>query len=216
MQTGPAAERRESGAFHKAHRHSGRVRFLKLALPVAAIIIVLAVAGTYALSGLGAGGDISIASAGFRDGRMVMKNPELNGVDANQRPFNLSALEAIQDPAAPGRIELSRIDATLPMEDGAFARIVAGNGLYNAGAKTLALGDMVDVETDSGMSIRLEDAQIDMDKGALHTENPVTMKTRQASISADGLSVEENGERIVFENRVRMTIYPASGDQTSQ
>lgn len=208
------AGKRHVHAFHRANRHSGRVRFLRIALPVTGAVVVVALIAAYAFSGLG-GGEISIASTGFRDGRMVMKNPELNGVDASQRPFSLSATEAAQDPARPGRIELTGIDATVPMEGNVFARIIAGNGLYDVGAKTLSLGETVDVETGDGMSIRLQDAEVDMGRGLLQTGNPVMMKTRQAEVSADTLSVEDNGERIVLDGRVRMTIYPAEAGQVA-
>jgi lipopolysaccharide export system protein LptC len=139
---------------------------------------------------------------------MVMKNPELNGVDRQKRPYNLLAKEAIQNPTEPGKVELLQIDAKVPMDDKLYARIIAGTGFYDSEAKTLKLGGEVDVKTDDGMSIKLQDADIDIEGKTLSTKSPISMTSEQATISANQLQVEDGGKRIIFTNRVRMTIYP--------
>lgn len=199
--------------FLRASRHSGRVRFFRIALPLTAVFILSLVIGAYwwSQSTLPL---ISVQTAGFENGKMVMKNPKLNGVDEKQRPYSLVASEAITDPAVPSQVELRQIDAKVPMEEGIFANILAGTGFYNSEAKTLKLGENVDIKTDDGMSMTLKDADVDIDAGSLLTSNPVSILTEQAKISADSFTVENNGEKVVFENRVRMTIYPDKLEQT--
>ena len=193
--------------FLRADRHSGKVRFLRVAFPLAGVFILSVVIGAYWWS-LPSAPSVSVQSAGIENGKMVMKNPKLAGVDDKQRPYTLIAREAIQDPAVPNEVELTDIDAKVPMEEGIFAKILAGKGFYDSKAKTLKLDKNVDIRTDDGMSMTLTDADVDMDAGNLLTSNPVSILTEQAKISADSLSVENNGEKVVFENRVRMTLYP--------
>jgi len=193
--------------FLRADRHTGRVRFLRIALPLTAVFILSVVLGAYFWSQASLP-SISIQSAGIENGKMVMRNPQINGVDEQQRPFSLVASEAITDPAVPSQVEFKQIDAQLPMEEGVFANILAGTGFYDSEAKTLKLGETVDIKTDDGMSMTLQDADVDIDSGSLLTANPVSILTEQARISADSFTVENNGETVIFERRVRMTIYP--------
>lgn len=205
-----AAARREAGAnqaFIRATRHSGRVRFLKIAMPLAGLVIIAGLILSYVWSALSLP-SASIASMAIVEGRMVMSNPEVTGFDSSKRPYKVVAQQAIQDPKEPKKVELSEIDASVPMDEGSFARILAGSGFLDGKAKTLKLGDTIHVKTDDGMTMQLEEAHIDFDKGLLTTERPIAMESARASIAADKLTVEENGRRVIFENRVRMTIHP--------
>lgn len=205
-------QQRSAHEFARAERHSRRVRFMQRALPIgggAAIVIVL---GALLFTAF-APADIDLGTATIEDGRLVMNNPELNGTDDNQRPYNLTADKAVQDAARPTRIALQGINARLPMSDTEFAVIRAGNGVYDADEETLELGGDIAVDTDTGMAIRMRDADIDIATGRMRTDNTVSVDTGRAQISAESLTVEDNGETIVFENRVRMTILPYGAEE---
>ena len=207
------AGERDVGDFNRALRHSNRVRILRVAFPLIGVFILSLVIGAYFWSQSFLP-QVTIAATEIRNDKMVMKNPALNGVDEKNRPYNLKASEAITNPKQPKQVELMQIDATVPMDEGVFAKILAGNGFYDADAKTLKLGGEVDVKTDNGMTLRLQDADVDMGLGTLVTQNPVSITTEQAIISSEKMSVANNGEVVVFENRVRMTIYPDKIEQT--
>jgi len=198
---------RDLRSFNRAHSHSSRVRVLRIALPLIGVFIISVVAGAYYWS-LTFLPDLVIESTVIENNKMVMKNPELNGLDKENRPYSLSAREAITDPSEPKKVALVDIAAQVPFEEGLFANIIAGTGFYDSEAKTLKLGDNVDVNTDDGMTMSLKDADVDMGTGSLVSKNPVVIKTEQAVISADSLTVNNNGEKVIFESRVKMTIYP--------
>ncbi|MCB1384470.1 MAG: LPS export ABC transporter periplasmic protein LptC [Nitratireductor sp.] len=198
---------RNKKAFKRAHRHSGRVRRLRIALPLIGLFIVSGLAGAYFISQSGLE-SVVIEKTTIEGGKLVMKNPALDGVDKDQRPYKLSAREALQDPRNLKQIELDSIKAQVPIPEGLYANITAGTGFYDDDAKQLRLGGEVDVVTDDGMSANLQDADIDLGAGSLKTQNPVAFATEQAKISADSMFVEDNGKRVVFEKRVKMTIYP--------
>lgn len=191
----------------KANRHSSRVRWLRIVLPVIAVLIIAGIAGAYLLSRANLP-QVTIATTAFENGRMVMQNPVLDGVDGEQRPYRLTAKQAIQNPKQPRQVELDSIAAEVPVEKGLYAHILAGTGFYDGEAKRLDLGGEIEVVTDDGMTAKLLDATVDIGAGTLETANPVQMTTEQAKISAERMFVEENGAKVVFENRVRMTIFP--------
>lgn len=193
--------------FERAKRHSDKVRILKILLPVAAVLIILLILGALVVRSLFMP-QIDLGLIKIDDGKLIMENPKLSGVDDNKRPYNLSAVRAIQNAENPAVVELQKIDAELPMDDAVSARIVAGNGVYDADAKTLLLRESVEVTTTDGMQIQLLEADVDIDKGTLVTRSPITATSPQADISSSSLSVEEGGDRLVFEGGVKMTLRP--------
>ena len=198
---------RSDAEFEKAARHSRRVKLLRVLFPVVGVVVILGVAGTLLLQKMLLP-DLEIANIEVNDGKLVMENPNLNGMDENQRPYRLRADRAIQDAENPAVVELQAIIATLPMDDKLSADIVAGNGIYDSDAKTLVLSREVKVKTSDGMEIHLQDADVDIDKGTLMTLSPITAASAQADISSSSLLVEEGGDRLVFEGKVRMTLRP--------
>lgn len=198
---------RDLKAFNKANSHSSRVRILRILLPIIAVLMIVGIAGSYFWKSSSAP-TLSVQSTSFDNGNMVMKNPVLRGVDKENRPYELKAKEAIQDVKELTIIELHEIDAVIPMEGTNFANIKAGNGLYDSKAKTLVLGGEVDILSDDGIRVKLQDADIDIDAGNMFTNNPVFMSSPQAEIYAGSIAIEENGESITFNKNVKMTLYP--------
>jgi lipopolysaccharide export system protein LptC len=198
--------------FDRARRHSRRVAFLKFGLPVFAALAVVGIVGAFFWSAASLP-SINLGATKIEDGKLVMDNPQLNGFDQKKRPYSLAARKAIQDATHPTRITLEEITASLPMDTG-VAKVVAGNGFYDADAQTLKLGGSVSLDTEDGMSIRLDDADIDIGAGEMKTVNTVMVDTGRAVVNALGLTVEDKGARIVFESRVRMTIRPEGKPET--
>ncbi len=201
------AGRRDATAFARASRHSRRVRLLKIGLPVGGLVALLLMAAAFRVTGF-AHNAAEFAKLRVEDGKLVMNKPELNGVDSNKRPFHLTARKAVQDADRPTVVALEELKARVALDDKSFAAIVAGAGSYDADAKTLRLEGNVAVDTDDGTTIRMEDADIDIDKGDLTTMRPVTVDTGRMFVSSDTLQVTDSGKRIIFETNVRMTIRP--------
>ena len=106
----------------------------------------------------------------------------------------------------PDIVELVKIDAKLPMDATSFANVDANSGTYDTKGETLKLHDDIVIKGARGMDIYLNDADIDMKSGSMISNNPVKVLSKDANISADSVKVEDNGKRIVFQNRVKMTI----------
>lgn len=208
---------RSASEFERARRHTGRVRFLKFALPLGGGLTLAIVAIAYFVS-LTVLPDIDLGDTSIEEGKLVMNNPTLAGTDGNGRPYSLSAERATQDADNPARITLVNILAKMPVGDSGVAQISAATGVYDTAGKTLDLGGAISVDMDDGVTIRLQDASIDIAEGRLSTGKPVVVDTGRARVSADSLTVEDRGKKIVFENRVQMTLQPfdsSNGGETA-
>ncbi len=198
---------RQANEFAKAQRHTDRVRILKIALPTLAVLIILGFVAALVIRSV-ISPLIDLGGISINDGKLVMENPELSGFDGKDRPYSLSASRAAQDVENPARVELETISAILPIDETVSASVSAGRGLYDAEAKTLILDREVRLLTTDGMEMFLQDADVDIETGKLQTGNPVWAKSPGAEISSGSLLVEDNGKRIVFEEKVKMTLVP--------
>ena len=193
--------------YQEALKHSKKVKFWKIAFPTIGVVMILGIMGAFVLNSFEAP-DVAVESINLTDGKLVMENPELSGFDKDKRPYNLTASKAIQNAELPNQVELQKIIAELPMDEVTTATITAGNGVYDADAKTLELKQTVNVVTSSGMVVNLEDASVDIANSIMHTNNPINATSPQADISSNSFMVEDGGNKLIFEGRVRMTLRP--------
>ncbi len=199
------ANRRDDRDFSRARRHSRMVRGLRQLLPISALVVIGIFIGS-TLFTYSPVSELSIDSAGLKDGKLVMEQPKMAGFDKNNRPYDVSATKAIQDVSKPGMIELVSIDAKLPMDATSFADVDAQIGFYDTNNETLVLKKDVTIKGARGMDILLEEANFNMKTGGMTSDMPVVVNSKDINISADSVSVEKGGQRIVFKKRVKMTI----------
>ena len=64
------------------------------------------------------------------------------------------------------------------------------------------------VTTTDGMVAKLKSAFLDIANGSLKSTTPVDIQSHGSRITADSMSVLENGKRVIFETRVRVYIDP--------
>lgn len=198
---------RAQAAFNSAQRHSGRVRALKLLLPVAAVALVALFVGKSWLSAPG-GLSVNLVGTAIEGGRLVMADPKLDGFTADKRAYSMTAKRAIQDIGDDSRIDLEGIDARLPFDTSNWMTVAARTGVYDRAANKLDLGQEVRVVTDNGVEANLTSASVHIGTGIIHSDEPVSIVLAGARIDANALAIKENGAVVVFDKRVRMEIEP--------
>lgn len=194
-------------AFRAAKIHSARVRVLRIALPTLGVLIAIVFAG-YSWLMTGSNAPFEAAEVGIVDGKLVMANPNLTGYTKENRAYRITANRAIQDFGNLERIVLEGIQASLPIENGAVAQVVADSGVFDNTVNLLTIDSPVTIVTDDGLTVILGDALIDIAAGTLRTDKQVDIDLARSQISAGSLSVEDNGDVIVFDDKVRMTLVP--------
>src|SRR5690606_2226042 len=124
------ATEKAASLFHAAHRHSTRVRVLKTALPVAAIVVG-AVFSWYTFFATPVAPLKVEVNNGGENGKLVMTSPQLNGYTKDNRPYSMVAAKAVQDTGNSGIITLEGISAQLPVGETGNAKIEAASGIYD-------------------------------------------------------------------------------------
>ncbi len=213
LKTTATTDRPNSGSvnrhYAKAVRHSRRVWILKWTFPVAAVLAVLAFTGSTMISGVLPEG-ASIGELVVTDGKLIMRNPVMTGPVDDKRDYSISASRAVQELSAPEVIRLEDIVADFPVTEGDTALLNAISGYFNRDKEFLVLDQPFTVTTESGVTARLQDANIDVDAGTLKTQKRVDIETEQARIVAESLVMRDNGAEIVFERDVHMTVMPGA------
>lgn len=192
-------------AFAQARRHSIWVRVLKVLLPAAAVIMAAGFAGyTYVMTP----GNFTVQtdSTAFADGKIVMSNPKIDGFTRNNQPYTMRASRAIQDLDRQNVIALEQIDAKLPVGTDNWATVDATSGIYDRDGNTLDFTGALTVSTTDGLVAKMESAFVDLGKGDLRSDKPVDITMNGTHITADAMTVAENGKVLIFEKRVRMNI----------
>ena len=199
------ANQRNERDFKKARRHSLLVGTMRKALPVLALLWggVFIANATFSLAKLP---NVAVESAGIEGGKLVMKAPVMSGFDKQDRPFDVKAQRAIQDLTDSSIVDLEKIDALLPINDKTKARVFADFGTYNTEAETMKLRDNIEIEGARGMDISLNSADVNMKTGSMTSDDGVKVVSKQMTITADSVVVEDNGDRIIFKNRVKTIV----------
>ncbi|WP_412050944.1 MULTISPECIES: LPS export ABC transporter periplasmic protein LptC [unclassified Hoeflea] len=195
--------------YRRASIHSRRVRILKILLPLASALVVLAFIAVSWVDGLVPEG-VEIESVKVRDGKLVMQSPVMSGQTSDGRPYRIQALRAIQDLATPNVVLLEEIVADLPAADGKNATLEAISGSYDRTAQKLRFDQPFTVTDESGFSAQMNSASIDMGSNEMSTSDPVSIRSGEASVVAQSMNIQDNGRVIVFEDKVRMTIKPSA------
>ena len=201
---------RSEREFARARRHSRVVTALKFGLPLTAIAMVLVGVG-YSWLARAIPGDLSMAAASIQDGRLVMQDPRLSGSDSSDRPYSMIAQRAIQSLTGSG-VDLEGVRADVAIDDQTNATINATNGRYDPESEQLQLFDDISVDTTSGISIRLSEADIDLAAGRMLGRGPVTISTPSQRLESGSVSIEDGGSKLSFGGRVKLTLLPNAPD----
>lgn len=205
-----AARQDTAKAFRRAKRHSRRVRILRIAIPVALVLIVggftLAtwfdpLRLLYRLPG-------DIAGITISGTKVTMVAPKLSGYTKDSRWYEFSASAAAQDLTKPDEIELKGVRAMLDLEDKSKLMMVADGGMFDRKAGLLTLTRNIVLTTTSGFRVDLAEAVIDIATGDVVSNKPVEVNAPEANVKANGLEVVSGGDIIRFEGNVRMLVTP--------
>jgi lipopolysaccharide export system protein LptC len=195
-------------AYALALRHSGRVRRLKIMLPIAAVVISAIFIIVSAIRAF-LPENIQIAGAKIENGEIVMEKPAISGRNADGIFYSLTAQRALQSIAHPNIIKLETIRAKMPVNDTLMARVNAKSGIFDRQADLLDMTAPFTLDLSSGISGYFQSAHLDIKDGTMSTDDPVTVVGPQFSIVAQRLRMEDKGKDIIFDGGVKMTTTPA-------
>jgi lipopolysaccharide export system protein LptC len=195
--------------FAAAARHSRMVRVLRIAVPAA---VVLAMAAIVAVSIFNPFRmllpklPVDMGNLVVSGTKITMESPHLAGFSTDQRPYELWAKAAIQDLTDPDHVELSVLRAKVMMEDKSTVTMDARTGYFDSKAQMLDLRKDILLQSSTGYEAKLSQAYVDINKGAVTSDEHVDVKLLNGTLSADRLRIINSGEVVRFEGNVVMNL----------
>lgn len=147
---------------------------------------------------------------GLGEEELTMLNPRFMGVDRKGQPFVVTADSANQDPADARRVTLERVEADITLTDGSWLSLVASRGLYVQAEQTLTLEGPINIHSDTGYELHLSHAEMALAEGAAWSDSGVEGQGPFGQLRADRMRIEDQGQRMHFEGRVRLTVLPGA------
>jgi lipopolysaccharide export system protein LptC len=194
--------------FRRARRHSGRVRLLRVALPIFLLLVVGGIVGlayfnpARMLSHLPLDpGKVTISGT-----KVTMAAPRLAGFTNDQRAYELTAQAASQDVTNPNFLELEGIRAKIELQDKAMVDLQAKSGTYDRKADMLTLLDDILLTSSTGYEARLTQAVVDVKGGNVVSSKPVQVKMLNGTLTSDRLEVKDKGALALFDGNVVMIL----------
>ena len=195
--------------FAAAARHSRMVRVLRVAVPAA---VIVAMAGIVAVSIFnpfrmllpklpGDMGNLVVSGT-----KITMESPHLAGFSTDQRPYEMWAKTATQDLTDPDHVELGQLRAKVAMEDKSTVTLDARTGYYDSKSQMLDLRKDIFLKSSTGYEAKLTQAYVDINKGAVISDEHVDVKLLNGTLTADRLRIVNSGEVVRFEGNVVMNL----------
>jgi lipopolysaccharide export system protein LptC len=195
------------------HRYSRFVAVMKLALPAAAVALLLLVAVwpriQSAIERLHKLPRIDLSQA--RDLRMV--NLHYSGRDRHDRPFTVIADAARQRPEVDDLVELEGPKADMTTDNDTWLALTAYSGLYRPQSQLLDLFGDVELFQDKGNEFKTDSAHIDMANGSAEGDDPIEGHGGFGTIEAEGFRIKDRGDIITFTGKARLVLEPRTKEQ---
>lgn len=141
-----------------------------------------------------------------------MVKPNFQGVDQFNRPYSVTADLATQQDN--DTILLHKLFAEITLDDGRWYSMISEKGTLDMSRKTLdAYGD-INILSDKGFEVRTDSAHFNMAQGGITGVEPVAIQGPMGILKATGFVVEQQGDVMRFDGRVRLTVYVDHYDTT--
>jgi len=195
--------------------YSRLVRWMKVLLPVAALLTVGAIFLFGRESGTGeallSAEDLAALGAGLR-----LEEPQFTGRTAAGEPYRVTAAWAEPDGALPDRIRLANPAGEIETADGMRISGRAETGVLHRGESRLELAGAVRLETDRGHVFESARLAVALAARRARSPGPVTITGAEGRLEAGRMRISggaegANAARIFFEDGVRVVFIPRAG-----
>jgi lipopolysaccharide export system protein LptC len=201
--------------YARAQRHSAGVRRLKVLLPILAVVISMAFIAVSWIRTMFPE-NLTISGARIENGRVVMEKPAISGRNEDGISYFMNARRALQAIVNPSDIELEDIDAAVPVRGDLVARIKASGAKYDRDTDKLDMTAPFDVLLSSGLKASFQSAHLDVRGGLMHSDDPVSITSRGATLVANSLKITDKGRIMNFSGKVRLEVEPTAVRRTAE
>lgn len=197
-----------ASAMQDAKKHTRRVQILRIALPTVAgtglllFILFLLLDPLRIYRQL----PVEFSKLSIEGNKITMEAPKLTGYTRDRKPYSVTAGSAVQDLTQPSVVELNDIQGSVEQESRGNTEMRARNGVYDIKAENLQLHGGIEVHSDAGYHVYLNDAFIEIRKGRMVTKNPVNATFPEGSVQAARAEILEHGAVVIFDGGVTVEL----------
>ncbi len=128
---------------------------------------------------------------------------KISGYDKNKQPFELAALNGIQDATNLDLVHLQTVTGTFHRADGGAIGLASNVAQYDSNSKLLSMQGKVTLVEKGQYVAHMEAASVNVDDHSLVSQTPVKVDTSTGTVEADSMTVGPYGGPIVFKGHVR-------------
>jgi lipopolysaccharide export system protein LptC len=139
---------------------------------------------------------------------VVVTDSMLTGFDDDNQPYKVTAASAVQDAAEPNRVHLNTVAGELRRRSGDILSLAARTALFDSKTERLALEGDVRLVAAGRFEASMAKADVTLTDKRLRSQSPVSVTFDRGRITAGGLEITEDGNRVVFFNRAKVTFGP--------
>ena len=203
---------REASTAQSVAQYSRFVSAMKIALPVAAGVLLLLVVLLPQFRGDDERFRIGMELIrGSNTDTLSMTNARYSGTDDKGQPYSVLADGVRQQSSDKRVIELVAPKAEISLLDGTFLSAAAAAGTYDRDTQTLDLAGEVTVVQDKGNRLQTGSARVSLKEGAASGREQVNGEGPFGALSAaGGFDLSERGKFVTFHGPAQLTINPAA------
>jgi lipopolysaccharide export system protein LptC len=147
--------------------------------------------------------------------QVTVMDSTITGLDSQQRPYSISAKNAVQDKDKPNFITLDDVSGATNRKNGEPITFESRKGLYDSDVKALDLDTDVVIKSAGRFTARMDKAHVIVGEKRLTSNVPVAVELTSGTINANGVEITNDGNNIIFLNGVRAQFRNTkSGDST--
>jgi lipopolysaccharide export system protein LptC len=135
--------------------------------------------------------------------QVTVMDSTITGLDSQQRPYSISANNAVQDKDKPNFIALEEVSGATNRKNGEAITFESKKGLYDSDVKALDLETDVVIKSAGRFTARMDKALVIVAEKRLTSNVPVSVELTSGTINANGVEITNDGNNIVFLNGVK-------------
>jgi lipopolysaccharide export system protein LptC len=135
--------------------------------------------------------------------QVTVVDSTITGLDSQNRPYSISARNAVQDKDKPNFIALDEVSGATNRGNGETITFESRKGLYDSDVKTLDLDNDVVVKSAGRFTARMDKAHVIVGEKRLTSNVPVAVELSNGRIDANGVEITNDGNNILFLNGVK-------------
>ncbi len=207
-----ARARRAPPRWSRGNVYSLAVRLLRLALPAASLVLLLAVVmwrdlvPNPQIIGLEAS---SLPASAVEE--LTMIRPRFDGLDKKGQPYTLTAERANQLDEEGTLVFLDKPAADVTLKSGRWVAISADGGRYYRLEERLELEGAVNLFQDDGYELRTEAVEVMLESGVIDSDSEVEGQGPRGEMQGQGMRITDDGKVVELKGRSRIKLIPKGG-----